>query len=86
MIGQVVMATHGRDKGRYFVVCGELEAPYVLISDGATRRLGAPKKKKIKHLALLPDVLEELRERFIAGEKVSNAEIRRALAPYGQEN
>lgn len=45
----IVMASAGRDKGRYFVVLG-MENGLVLIADGRTRKLETPKRKNIRHL------------------------------------
>ena len=42
--GRVVISKSGRDKGRPFLVVELLEEPYVLIADGALRRLKQPKK------------------------------------------
>jgi ribosomal protein L14E/L6E/L27E len=56
--GTVVRAVAGRDEGRFFAVtkiCGE---QYVLIADGKTRKLAAPKKKNIKHLKVTGTVIE----------------------------
>lgn len=47
--GMIVMASAGRDKGRYFAVLGE-ENGSVLIADGKTRKLESPKRKNIRHL------------------------------------
>ena len=53
-IGRLVRSRAGRDAGRYFVITGFPEENYAYISDGAVRKLNAPKKKKLKHLELCP--------------------------------
>lgn len=78
-IGRVVISRSGRDQGRMFLIVGILEEPYVLIADGALRRLKKPKKKKLRHLALQPDVLEGIGEKLKQGSKVFDAELRSAL-------
>lgn len=78
-IGRVVISRSGRDQGRTFLIVGILEDPYVLIADGALRRLKKPKKKKLRHLALQPDVLEGIGEKLKQGSKVFDAELRSAL-------
>ena len=78
-IGRVVISRSGRDQGRMFLIVGILEAPYVLLADGALRRLNKPKKKKLRHLALQPDVLEGIGEKLKQGSKVFDAELRSAL-------
>lgn len=47
-IGRLVRSRQGRDAGRYFIITGFPEENYVYISDGAVRKLNAPKKKKVK--------------------------------------
>lgn len=78
-IGRVVISRSGRDQGRMFLIVGILEEPYVLIADGALRRLKKPKKKKLRHLSLQPDVLEGIGEKLKQGSKVFDAELRSAL-------
>ena len=77
----VVVSLNGRDEGKRFLVVGTEEG-YSLIADGKGRVIGKPKRKKNKHLKL-----EEKADSLIAlklnrGEKVTNNEIRRALAQY----
>ena len=48
--GIAAISLKGRDKGRAFVVLCELDADFVLVSDGRLRGLARPKKKRRKHL------------------------------------
>lgn len=52
--GSFVLSAAGRDAGRVHVVCSCMEDGYVYIADGRCRTVGKPKKKKCKHLCLLP--------------------------------
>ncbi len=79
-LGQVVYSKAGRDAGRKFILVGTVDEAYVLVSDGDLRRIEKPKKKKVKHLELTDEVLEPLSEKLNSKIKVSNAEIRKALA------
>lgn len=57
--GTVVKAIAGRDDNKFFVVTEICEdKQYVLISDGKTRKLDAPKRKNIKHLRVTGTVIE----------------------------
>lgn len=47
--GLVVRALAGRDRGGYFVVVSVGDG-YAQIADGKRRKLGAPKRKNIRHL------------------------------------
>lgn len=43
--GQLVSSTQGRDAGRYYLVLGESEDGFVLVTDGEYRGLRNPKKR-----------------------------------------
>lgn len=58
-IGQVVRSIAGRDNGKAFMVV-KTESNYVYVADGKTRRLEAPKKKKLKHIQGSYNVSEEI--------------------------
>lgn len=81
-LGQVVYSKAGRDKGKKFIIVGIIDKAYVLISDGNLRRLEKPKKKKIRHLEGTEDVIKEIGEKLRSGQKVTNSEVRKALAAY----
>ena len=61
VVGSVVRAKAGRDKGGYFVVTGILENGRVLICDGKRRKVETPKSKNIIHLQATNTVAEEIR-------------------------
>ncbi|MDQ2087604.1 KOW domain-containing RNA-binding protein [Herbivorax sp. ANBcel31] len=79
-LGQVVHSIAGRDAGRIFVVVGKIDGDNVLVSDGDLRRIEKAKKKKTKHLKVTEKVILPLNEKFKTGERVSNSEIRKAIA------
>ena len=79
-LGQVVQSTQGRDTGRDFVVVGIIDQSYVLIADGALRRIDRPKKKKVKHLIPKQELFSSLKEKLTCGQRVYDSEIRKALA------
>lgn len=78
-IGQIVISTAGRDKDDKFVVLCIIDSQYVYISDGDTRKLERPKKKKLKHLKKLNFVAEDIKDKLESCEKLSNSEIRKLL-------
>jgi ribosomal protein L14E/L6E/L27E len=47
--GSVVFSKAGRDKGSVFIVIS-VEGEYAYLSDGRTRKVRKPKKKKLKHV------------------------------------
>ena len=48
-VGELVRATHGRDKGELFLVVAK-EGELLRICDGKRRKAANPKKKKQKHV------------------------------------
>ncbi|HHV28235.1 KOW domain-containing RNA-binding protein [Acetivibrio mesophilus] len=82
-VGQVVYSKAGRDAGRKLVVIGIINDNSVLVSDGDLRRVEKPKTKKIKHLTITEKVILPLSDKFENGIRVSNSEIRKALAEIG---
>jgi len=79
-LGQIVVSRAGRDTGKRFVVVNLVDSLFVEISDGDLRRLEKPKKKKIKHLNITDDRIETIEKKLKSDSKVTNAEIRKALA------
>lgn len=82
-IGRLVRSRQGRDAGRYFIITGFPEENYVYISDGAVRKLNAPKKKKLKHLELCPQELPTVKAKLQAGSKVFDSELKSAIEALG---
>lgn len=79
-IGRVVISKCGRDEGRLFLVTGEIDDDFVLISDGDTRKLERQKKKRRKHLKPTLELRNDLRERIMKGEMPEDFEIRACLS------
>ena len=77
----VVISLNGRDEGKRFLVIG-VEDEYSLIADGKGRRIEKPKRKKNKHLKLEEKAGSQIAAKLLGGEKVTNNEIRRALAEF----
>ena len=78
--GYAVFSKKGRDKGRYCVVLYSLDAEFVMIGDGDTRKLDHLKKKRRKHLAACPVEFPEILEKFRAG-SLKDSDVRKALYP-----
>jgi ribosomal protein L14E/L6E/L27E len=77
----VVRSDAGRDRGKLFYVLG-VEGEYLLLADGKTRKVEAPKRKKRKHVLFVAAEDNRLSEKIKCEEKVTNSELRRALAAY----
>lgn len=85
--GRVVVSMAGHDKGRAFVVIGWADEIHALIADGETRRVEAPKKKKIKHLRAKPESFPNILEKMNGEKRALDSEIRKRLSalPYGKQ-
>jgi large subunit ribosomal protein L14e len=79
-LGQVVISRAGRDAGKSFVIVNVIDNQFVEVADGDLRRLEKPKKKKIKHLNITDVTAEEILLKFKNSGKITNADIRKALA------
>ncbi|HHY36876.1 MAG TPA: RNA-binding protein [Firmicutes bacterium] len=84
-LGQLVSSRAGRDCGQRYLVVGKTGDRFVLLADGDTRKMAAPKKKNIKHLIFHPAVAEEIENKLTAGEGVTDEEIRLALTALVEE-
>ena len=83
-ISDIVESLNGRDAGmRFFVI--KTEDGFAWLADGKRRRLEKPKLKKIKHLKLITRQASRTAEKLRSGEKVTNSDIRRALAEHSAE-
>lgn len=80
-VGQVVYSKRGRDRGMVFIVVGE-EGEFVFLADGRLRRLSKPKKKKLMHVQPTNTVLTDVQAALSRPEKITDAEIVKALAPF----
>ena len=80
-LADVVLAVAGRDKGKHFVVTAQ-EDNFVYLCDGKSRKVGSPKKKKIKHVAFVGIKNEFLYDKLTTLGKITNKEVRYALADF----
>ncbi len=79
LLGKVVHSKSGRDKGKYFIIIGIIDAEYVYISDGDLRKIEKPKKKKIKHLVFKDVLAEDIRNAILSDGRISNSKIKKFL-------
>ena len=72
--GQIVCSKAGSDKNSFSVIT-EINGKYVLICDGKRHKLASPKRKNMKHLAAMEEVLGV--EKFL-----TDKALRTVLAVY----
>ena len=75
----LVLATAGREKGRLFFVV-DVQNEYLLLADGKSRRLEAPKRKKCRHVQRAGAAPVELAAKLRSSEIITNSELRKAIA------
>ena len=80
----VVRSLAGRDAGELFYV-SSTDGVYAQIVNGRDRRLEKPKKKKLRHLEFVRRGDGRTDQKLRSGEKVTNSELRRALAERAGE-
>jgi ribosomal protein L14E/L6E/L27E len=83
LVGKVVLSKAGRDKKRLYVVVRQINDDYVLLSNGNTKSLDVPKKKKMKHISILEDVDEEILSSIRLCSKSTDLKIKRFLKLKG---
>ena len=82
----IVKSIAGRDAGSLFFVL-ETDGEYLLLADGKSRRIEAPKRKKQKHVRFIAESAAPVAEKIRSKEKITNSELRKAIAAYsGKEN
>ncbi len=79
--GSVVRSIAGRDKGDLFIVLLR-EGNFVYLANGELRKVDRPKKKKLKHLQGTNSVSEFIQNKLSIQGKVTNSEVRKALAEF----
>ena len=80
-LSDIVISKNGRDMGKKFFVV-DTEEDYVFLADGKGRRLERPKRKKRMHVSFLTESDSRAARKLRDGERVTNSEIRRALAEH----
>ena len=54
VLGAACVSLLGRDKGKTYIIV-KIEGPeFVFVADGTARRMANPKKKRVKHIKLIP--------------------------------
>ena len=80
----IVRSIAGRDSGKLFFVI-DAQEEFLILADGKSRRLEAPKRKKRKHTVLVGHDDSCVAKKIRSEEKVTNSELRRTLAAYGED-
>ena len=81
----IVRSIAGRDAGSLFFVLAT-EGDFLLLADGKRRRLESPKRKRARHVQLVAESGSAVAEKIRSSEKITNSELRKAIAAYGGGN
>ncbi|EES90702.1 RNA-binding protein [Clostridium botulinum C] len=79
LIGRVVCSKAGRDRGKQFIILNVIDNEYVNIIDGDLRTVGRPKRKKMKHLKITDEVIENANELLISNDSSINIKVKKFL-------
>ncbi|MEG1987566.1 MAG: KOW domain-containing RNA-binding protein [Oscillibacter sp.] len=80
----IVQSDAGRDRGKLFVVLAT-QGEFLLLADGKSRKVESPKRKKRKHVLFVAAEDTRLSEKIKSEDKITNSELRKALAVYREE-
>ncbi|ATD56159.1 KOW domain-containing RNA-binding protein [Clostridium chauvoei] len=83
LIGKVILSQAGRDKNHLYVIIKQISEAYVLLSNGSTKTVQMPKKKKLKHITVLDDVNDEIKASIISKDRGTDLKIKRFLKLKG---
>lgn len=81
--GQFVISKAGRDRGKHFLVYDVLNAAFVRVVDGNSRKVMNPKKKNVRHLQVIPVPAGEMAARMARGDRITDEEVARAVGALG---
>jgi len=82
--GLAAASKQGRDKGKQYIIIKVIDKDFALVSDGETRPLAKPKRKRIKHLKLTDVAFADIENKLNGADKkkLYDTEIKRALKLY----
>jgi ribosomal protein L14E/L6E/L27E len=75
-LGSIVISKAGRDQGRKFLVVGEVDDDFVMVANGALRKMDRQKKKRRKHLKPTGRKVEAAVQRLANGPAIEDHELR----------
>ena len=81
MTGCFARSIAGHDKTEIYIIVGE-EPGYVYLSDGKLKKVGNPKKKKLKHIQPVKRADALIAEKLETQKELHNEDIKRAIKEY----
>ncbi len=85
--GQIVFSKSGRDKGNPFIVVSVDETKgRIYICDGKLHKLDKPKAKNLTHLQPTNTVDEDIQKKLVEKLYLLDADLRKCLKVFSEEN
>ncbi len=84
-LGEIIISTAGRDRGKYYLIVDIEDENYLKVADGDKKRIERPKRKNIKHLRSTGYIDEELLIWLSNGKRVRNEDLKKSLRDYEYE-
>lgn len=85
VVGQYVKSKAGRDKDRIFIILAIIDENYLQVADGDLRKAEKPKRKKIKHLAVMHVVSDAIHQLADEGKCITNRMLQQEIEKLGLE-
>lgn len=83
-VGSVCVSMAGHDAGLLLVVIAGIDRDHVFTADGKTRKLSAPKKKKMRHLSMITKLSEQETKAIREG-TANDSLLRKAISSLALE-
>ena len=83
LIGKMVLSKAGRDKNHMYIVISSLNDQYVFLSNGNTKCIDNPQKKKLKQLDFYDGIDDEIKAAIINRDNDIDLKIKRFLKLKG---
>lgn len=85
VVGQYVKSKAGRDKDRIFIILAIIDENYLQVADGDLRKADKPKRKKIKHLAVMHVVSDTIHQFADEGKCITDRMLKQEIEKLGLE-
>lgn len=82
--GMLAYSRAGHDKGKLYVII-KADHEYVYLVNGIHKKISNPKKKKLKHIQIINDIPEIIRECMNSGKKVTDEDIKRSIKIFSKQ-
>ena len=83
-VSDIVLSLSGRDKDKIMLVIDE-DDEILYLANGKERKAEKPKRKKRKNTAFMANCDEWTKQRLFVNGRLTNSEIRKALANFKQD-